>query len=122
MVNAGRFEEAGRITCYLWIRRSVPVKPSLQRSHTQSLPPSMVDLRELRHLDLRENALTELPERLVGLPRLRQFDVRSNRLTRLPDWVVEMTALEKLDVRWNACEPSPSLLTELERRGCVVLL
>lgn len=48
--------------------------------------------------------------------------VRSNRLTRLPDWVVDMPALEKLDVRWNACEPSPSLLTELERRGCVVLL
>ncbi|WP_443045992.1 hypothetical protein [Streptomyces sp. GQFP] len=48
--------------------------------------------------------------------------MRSNRLTRLPDWVVEMPALEKLDPRWNPCEPSPSLLNQLERRGCVVLL
>lgn len=69
-----------------------------------------------------QTAARELPETLAGLPRLRQLDVRSNRLTRLPDWVVDMPALEKLDVRWNACEPSPSLLTELERRGCVVLL
>jgi Leucine-rich repeat (LRR) protein len=81
----------------------------------------MADLSELRHLDLRENALAELPETLVGLPRLRQLDVRSNRLTRLPDWVVDMPALEKLDVRWNTCEPSRSMLTELERLGCVVL-
>ncbi|MBB4987552.1 hypothetical protein GGE06_008525 [Streptomyces sp. SFB5A] len=33
-----------------------------------------------------------------------------------------MPVLEKLDLRWNTCEPSPPLLTELERRGCVVLL
>jgi hypothetical protein len=41
----------------------------------ESLPPSVADLRELRHLDLRENTLAELPEMLAGLPRLRQLDV-----------------------------------------------
>ncbi|WP_443072487.1 hypothetical protein [Streptomyces sp. NBC_01485] len=48
--------------------------------------------------------------------------MRSNRLTWLPDWIVDMPSLEKLDLRWNVCEPSLSLRTELERRGCVVLL
>jgi Leucine-rich repeat (LRR) protein len=79
-------------------------------------------LHELRHLDLRENALTQLPHVLADLPRLRQLDVRSNRLTALPDWVLDMPSLEKLDLRWNECAPSAAQLTELQRRGCVVLL
>ncbi len=82
----------------------------------------MTDLGELRHLDLRENALTELPETLADLPRLRQIDLRSNRIAQLPDWVARMPALEKLDLRWNTCMPSHHVLTELEERGCVVLL
>lgn len=82
----------------------------------------MADLQELRHLDLRDNAFTELPEPLTALPRLRHLDLRSNRLVQLPPRVVEMPALEKLDLRWNPCEPPASLLSELERRGCVVLL
>jgi Leucine-rich repeat (LRR) protein len=82
----------------------------------------VADLHELRHLDLRENAFAELPEPLTALPRLRHLDLRGNRLVELPHRVLEMPALEKLDLRWNACEPPASLLAELERRGCVVLL
>lgn len=74
------------------------------------------------HLDLRENALDEVPEPVMCLPRLRQLDLRSNRIVQLPGWVVRMPALEKLDLRWNPCLPSPQLLSELEQRGCVVLL
>ena len=35
---------------------------------------------------------------------------------------VELPALEKLDLRWNDCPRDSPLTTELERRGCVVLL
>ncbi|WP_371797442.1 hypothetical protein [Streptomyces sp. NBC_01718] len=52
---------------------------------------------------------------------MRRLDVRRNRLTQLSGWVVYVPALEKLDLRWNTCEHSPSLLTELELRGCVDL-
>nr|WSY57885.1 hypothetical protein OG999_28425 [Streptomyces sp. NBC_00886] len=71
---------------------------------------------------MRENVFAELPQELADLPRLRQLDVRSNRLTLVPDWVLGMPSLEKLDRRWNECAPSAALLTESERRGCVVLL
>ncbi|MFD0374605.1 hypothetical protein [Streptomyces sp. NPDC127112] len=62
-----------------------------------------------------------MPESLAGLPYLRQLDLRSNRLGQLPDWLALMSSLEKLDLRWNEIDPSLPLLSELERRGCVVL-
>ncbi|WP_405992339.1 hypothetical protein [Streptomyces sp. NBC_00986] len=70
--------------------------------------------------------LTELPPEIGHLHRLTtldlgHFDLRSNRLTLLPDWVPAMPSLEELDLRWNDCDPPPALLTELERRGVVVL-
>ncbi|ANS67084.1 protein lap4 (protein scribble) (protein smell-impaired) [Streptomyces lincolnensis] len=94
----------------------------LRGNALESLPASTADLHELRHLDLRENALAELPPPLARLPRLRHLDVRGNRLTRLPEWLLDLPALEKLDLRWNPCARATPLLTELERRGCVVLL
>ncbi|MGW7621611.1 leucine-rich repeat domain-containing protein [Streptomyces antimycoticus] len=82
----------------------------------------MNELRELRHLDLRENTFTQVPESLSSLPRLRQLDLRSNRINEVPDWVVQMPALEKLDLRWNTCTIPRRVLAGLENRGCVVLL
>ncbi|MEU0838030.1 hypothetical protein ABZ370_00960 [Streptomyces sp. NPDC005962] len=38
------------------------------------------------------------------------------------DGGVDMPALEKLYLRWNACESSRALLTELGRRGRVILM
>lgn len=65
--------------------------------------------------------MAELPPSLASLPRLRQIDLRTNRLSHLPGWLTLLPSLEKLDLRWNDIDPSLPLLTELERRGCVVL-
>lgn len=86
------------------------------------LPPSAAELRELRHLDLRENALTEVPRPLARLPLLRRIDLRGNRLGGLPDWLARLPSLERLDLRWNGIDPSLPLVAELERRGCFVLV
>ena len=82
----------------------------------------IANLSRLRELHLLNNRLTHLPESMGGLRELRQVDRRGNPLTSLPSSMMALPRLEKLDLRWEACIPPRSLLNELKRRGCVVLL
>ena len=99
---------------------------ALRELHTRGngLTHSLIDpgLRELRVLDLRDNALTELPRELGELRRLRTLDLRANPLRSLPDDLAGMEGLEKLDLRWTPFFPDlPAPARALEARGCVVL-
>jgi Leucine-rich repeat (LRR) protein len=76
-------------------------------------------LARLRELHLRDNRLASLPESIGTLQELRQIDLRGNPLTHLPATIAALPRLEKLDLRW-ANLPSPTWLTNLEARGCLV--
>jgi Leucine-rich repeat (LRR) protein len=51
--------------------------------------------------------------------QLMHLDLRENQLTSLPESIRELHSLEKLDARWNGLLEMP-WLKELRERGCVV--
>ena len=94
----------------------------LDHNRIAALPDAVGELRELRELDLRGNALERgARRRSARLARLRVLDLRANRLAALPDALGDLPALEKLDLRWNRFVDPPDWTERLRERGCVVL-
>ncbi len=70
-----------------------------------SLPPSIVEYRNLRALHLNHNLLEDLPEELAALTELRELNLSSNPLRRLPNVLTRMPNLEVLNLdRTNLVE------------------
>ena len=87
----------------------------------RALPDSIGRLGELRILDLRNNHIEALPASVGDLRTLLYLDLRANALTTLPDTIGDLPRLQKLDLRWTHVDGTPSCVTRLEQRGCVVL-
>lgn len=77
----------------------------LERLHTltqtggtyRSLPDSFVELKNLRHLDLRDlGKFRELPENIGQMQSLRSLSVQATRLSELPASLADMPLLREL--------------------------
>ena len=78
-------------------------------------------MRDLRHLDLSSNRLSQLPEVWL-LPQLESLDVSENRLTTLPEQLATMPSLQRIRLEGNPIEHIPPQLQRLIVTGCAAAL
>ena len=84
------------------------------------VPNEVVDLSELRRLDLSSSGFSgELPEGFGGLSKLEGLFLRRNSFTKIPSAVFGLANLEDLDFRRNRIESIPS---EIGALGSLVSL
>lgn len=86
--------------------REVAAKPratllDLSNLGLTTLPESLGQLTQLRHLRLFDNALTTLPEWIGQLTQLQRLNLTRNRLTSLPESLRRLKMLEELYLHNN---------------------
>ena len=79
------------------------------------LPESLVQLPQLRTLDLSDNYLVSLPDFLRQLTQLRVLDLSNNRLKALPESLGELRCLRVLNVDGNQLSSLPESLRQLSQ-------
>lgn len=84
-----------------------------------TVPPSVLGLRNLVHLSLADNAITELPRELFALRRLQMVDASFNQLSSLPDISIA-TELEHLVIHDNLLHELPWASLLLCQSLCLV--
>jgi len=73
---------------------------------------SMTGLIELRFTD---NQLQSLPDCIASLRQLRALHLRNNRLRTLPDAIGQLRELRQIDLRGNPLETLPRTMLDLPR-------
>ena len=76
--------------------------------HFEKLPDNIGELKELRDLDLEENALSELPLEITKLKNLVNLDVQSNNISSLPEGMSKMKSLKHLTLSGNPLKSMPA--------------
>jgi internalin A len=77
----------------------------------KTLPRSIVDIKDLRILQLSYNQLTELPKFIGDLTEIQELDLSCNSLTSLPLCIGELPKLVTLDVSGNQLSQIPETLS-----------
>lgn len=77
-------------------RRERAIYLSLYAARLTEVPESIVDLTELRMLNLSRNKLISLPESIGKMQSLEQLSVFGNQLRCLPDSIAKLAKLESL--------------------------
>lgn len=114
-------QQLGEVPESVWDRTELQVLILADNGLTE-LSPGIGRLHRLIELRAQHNQLTALPDSRGDLGSLRELWLRGDALDSLPSTVADLHELRHLDLRWKPCEPPAQLLTELEQRGCVVLL
>ena len=78
------------------------------------LPPSIMYLKSLKDLELRNCRLKEIPENIGRLKKLRELDVSHNQLTEIPAAIKGCISLERLCVKNNKIKVLPKELFEIK--------
>jgi Leucine-rich repeat (LRR) protein len=78
-----------------------------------ALPPPLLRLTRLVHLDLADNAITSLPDEFAALSLLTSLSLADNGLQVLPDFVCVFTRLVELDLAANRLVDLPRTLGDL---------
>lgn len=99
-----------------------------------SFPEEIPLLKKLKHLDIRENNITDIPDNIIELKQLNYLDIRFNSLSSLPDRFSQLDCLEKLYLGHNNFTDIPQAIGKLEslwlldltenkiNKGCEILL
>ncbi|XP_019619223.1 PREDICTED: uncharacterized protein LOC109466062 [Branchiostoma belcheri] len=80
-----------------------------------SLPPTMKQLRYLKHVALSSCELTSLPENLTLLATVETLDLSQNQLTSLPPGIAALTRVKVLIISDNAFGTIPESIESLGR-------
>ncbi|XP_078700542.1 uncharacterized protein LOC144927153 [Branchiostoma floridae x Branchiostoma belcheri] len=104
-------EVSGNISrCAYLIRIDLSRNPRLA-----SLPPTMKQLRYLKHVALSSCELTSLPENLTLLATVETLDLSQNQLTSLPPGIAALTRVKVLIISDNAFGTIPESIESLGR-------
>jgi Leucine-rich repeat (LRR) protein len=88
---------------------------SLRKSPLLKLPPCIVDLQQMRSLDLSKSAMATFPIELTQLYGLEEISIANTTIAFLPDEVADLPNLRVLDLRGTGIEDLPYGLDHLER-------
>ncbi|MEG3987745.1 leucine-rich repeat domain-containing protein, partial [Microcoleus sp. S28C3] len=72
-----------------------------------AIPEAIWQLSNLTQLDLRGNQITAIPEELCQLSNLTQLDLRDNQITSIPEELCQLSNLTQLDLRDNQITSIP---------------
>lgn len=100
----------------------------LNMASLRSVPERILELRELRWLELEGNDLDELPQVVCKLDRLEALDIRGNPLTTIPREIERLQSLRALVLGRPSLESSgpgltsvPDTFTKLGKLHCIQL-
>lgn len=91
---------------------------SLEHCQLDCCPPAVLQLLQLRRLDLSHNQLSDLPATLLCQPgqqnsTLATLNLSHNRLKKFPPCILALVALAELYVNHNAIEYVPQEVSTL---------
>ncbi|MEG4214459.1 COR domain-containing protein [Microcoleus sp. Pol14C6] len=76
-------------------------------------PDVVLQLTNLKILNLSNNQITQIPEEIGQLSNLTQLDFRSNQITSIPDAIWQLSHLTKLDLGFNQITSIPEAIAQL---------
>jgi hypothetical protein len=92
----------------------------LSQNKLMRLPADLcAALSHMEMLDLSKNQLVYIPEDIDSLTHLTNLNLRSNQLTVLPPTINRLTALLELDIDWNRFKIIPPQLFEMPGLRCL---
>jgi|GEM_PF-2480933 len=86
----------------------------LAEQDLKSLPKQILDVADLRLLDLEKNKLTELPDEIRSLGNLRELYLTNNKIKTLPRTFDDLRRLELLGLSSNELTEFPEEIQHLE--------
>ena len=93
----GKFDEKGR-----WIGNKLT-----------EFPDVVLQLTNLKILDLGGNQITSIPEAIAQLSNLTQLNLMSNQITSIPETIAQLSNLTELDLRNNQITVIPEAIGQL---------
>lgn len=82
-------------------------KNPFPKQFSQTIPPSIGNLKHLTDLILYADKLYDIPEEIGHLTALVNFKLSRNRLSKLPDTIGNLNSLETLDLSENHLDKIP---------------
>ncbi|GBO51562.1 hypothetical protein APA_526 [Pseudanabaena sp. lw0831] len=88
-------------------------KLDLSGNPLESIPIVITQMLQLEELSLLRVALNKIPDEISNLVNLRQLDLRYNKITQIPDALANLANLTQLDLRSNQITQIPDAITNL---------
>ncbi len=60
----------------------------------QQVPPSIIQLKNLKTINLSHNNLTQFPKELCQIEKLDSLDISSNKITQISDYIEALNCIE----------------------------
>jgi internalin A len=86
---------------------------NLSKNQITVIPEDLAQLSNLRELNLSNNQITVIPEAIAQLSNLTQLDLNFNQITVIPEALGQLFNLTKLDLRINQIREIPEALGQL---------
>ncbi|MDQ2100189.1 MAG: leucine-rich repeat domain-containing protein [Tychonema bourrellyi B0820] len=86
---------------------------NLSSNQITVIPEAIGQLSHLRGLDLRSNQITIIPEAIRQLSHLRGLDLRSNQITIIPEAIAQLSNLTELYLNSNQITVIPEAIGQL---------
>jgi len=67
---------------------------NLSENLLQQVPPSIIQLKNLKTINLSHNQLTQIPKELCQIEKLDSLDLSANRITQISDYVEALNCIE----------------------------
>ncbi|WP_440944820.1 COR domain-containing protein [Methanosarcina sp. T3] len=87
---------------------------NISKNQLRSLPPEISELINLIQLDISENQLSFLPSKISELKNLTQLNISGNQLSSLPPEIFELKNLTQLNMAENLLSSFPTEVFELK--------
>ncbi len=82
---------------------------------SKHIPESIVNLSELKSLNLHQNSLKSLPESIRKLKNLIKIDLSSNRFETLPNWLSDLPNLKRINLYSNRLKSAPDCVVKIAK-------
>jgi internalin A len=121
LLLGGKFDEQKRE----WVRNKLTEFPdavlqltnlkrlNLSRNQITAIPDALGQLSNLIVLDLSSNEITSIPETIRQLSNLTRLDLSSNEITSIPETIGQLSHLTRLDLDRNQITSIPEAIGQL---------
>jgi len=76
-------------------------------------PDAVLQLTNLKILNLRDNQITSIPEDIGQLSNLTDLNLSNNQIASIPDVIGQLSNLTGLDLRWNQITSIPDAIAQM---------
>lgn len=84
----------------------------------QTLPDSIVELKNLTYLNLEHNEFIDFPEVICELTSLKELSLKFNHLKIVPETIGNLINLKNLDLSHNSIQILPESICQLSKLLC----